>query len=145
MQDSEKPELGTNPKDIIGVTKLPLRFLPASSLAFLSRVMELGANKYGPFNWRSNNVKTTVYYEAALRHIWSALDGEDLDPESGMPHAAHAMACMAILLDAQATGNLVDDRYAPGAFGKLVKEMVNDKTTENLTNDELLLKGGNVP
>ncbi len=124
MPEQKLDEFGTNPKDIIGVTKLPLRLIPAASLAFLSRVMELGANKYGPMNWRSNKVKATVYYEAALRHIFSALDGEELDPESGQPHAAHAMACMAILLDAKATGNLVDDRYTPGVFGKLVTEMI---------------------
>jgi dATP/dGTP diphosphohydrolase len=115
----------TNPKDAIDVTKLPLRFIPPSSLAFLARVMELGANKYGPMNWRDKSVRATVYYEAALRHILSALDGEELDPESGQPHAAHAMACMAILLDAKATGNLVDDRFASGAFGRLVQEMIS--------------------
>lgn len=115
----------TNPKDVIGVTKLPLRFIPPSSLAFLARVMELGATKYGSMNWRQNDVRATIYFEAALRHIWSALDGEELDPESGQPHAAHAMACMAILLDAKATGNLIDDRFAPGAFGRLVQEMIS--------------------
>jgi hypothetical protein len=125
---TDEPADHTNPKDIIGTTKLPLRFIPPSSLAFLSCVMELGATKYGPMNWRSNDVRATVYYEAALRHIWSALDGEELDPESKMPHAAHAMACMAIILDASATGNLKDDRFAPGAFGRLVQEMIKGKT-----------------
>jgi hypothetical protein len=125
IQDHQNEQnLGENPKDRIGVTKLPLRFIPPGSLAFLARVMELGAIKYGGFNWRSNKVKSTVYYEAALRHIWSALDGEDIDPESGQPHSAHAMACMAIILDAQATGNLVDDRYTPGKFGELVQTMI---------------------
>ena len=120
-------EKGINPKDIIGLTKLPLRFIPPSSLAFLARVMELGAIKYGPMNWRQDDVRATVYYEAALRHIWAALDGEELDPESGQPHAAHAMACMAILLDAKATENLIDDRFTPGAFGKLAQEMISNK------------------
>lgn len=117
----------TNPKDLIGETKLPLRFIPPSSLAYLSRVMELGATKYGPMNWRTNSVRATIYFEAALRHIWSALDGEDLDSESGQPHVAHAMACMAIILDAKATGNLIDDRFIPGAFGSLVQQMIAKK------------------
>lgn len=114
---------GSNPKDLLGVLKLPLRFIPAPALAYLSKVMELGATKYGPFNWRKTKVKRTVYLEAAIRHILSALDGEDLDPESDQPHEAHAMACMAIVLDADATGNLIDDRFTPGVFGELVQKM----------------------
>lgn len=120
---------GSNPKDLLGVLKLPLRYIPAPALAFLSKVMELGATKYGPFNWRKTKVKRTVYLEAAIRHILSALDGEDLDPESGQPHEAHAMACMAIVLDADATRNLIDDRFIPGVFGELVQKMQAKKAT----------------
>lgn len=120
---------GSNPKDLLGVLKLPLRYIPSPALAFLSKVMELGATKYGPFNWRKTKVKRTVYLEAAIRHILSALDGEDLDPESGQPHEAHAMACMAIVLDANATGNLIDDRFTPGVFGELVQKMQAKKAT----------------
>lgn len=114
---------GENPKDRLGIAKLPLRLIPPPALAYLSRVMGLGADKYGPYNWRQNKVKRSVYLEAALRHILTALDGEDIDVESGMPHEAHAMACMAILLDAHATGNLIDDRPTPGVFGRLVQQM----------------------
>jgi Domain of unknown function (DUF5664) len=127
-KDSKSNNDRINPKDKIGATKIPLRFIPLSSLTFLARVMELGAIKYGPMNWRENDVRSTIYYEAALRHIFAALDGEELDPESGQPHAAHAMACMAILLDAGATGNVKDDRFAPGAFGRLVREMTKKET-----------------
>ena len=74
--------------------------------------MALGAMKYGKMNWRKNKVKETVYIEAAMRHMYAAMDGEDCDSESGQSHYAHVMACMAILLDAKATGNLVDDREA---------------------------------
>lgn len=116
-------EQGINPKDAIGLTKPPLRLLPAAALLFLARVLGLGAKKYGPYNWRTAKVRYTVYLEAAMRHILSALDGEEIDPESGQPHAAHAMACMAILLDAKATGNLVDDRPTPGVAASLIKEL----------------------
>jgi hypothetical protein len=116
-------EAGVNPKDLLGVKKPPLRLIPAAALLFCSKVMALGAKKYGAYNWRSRKVKRTVYLEAAMRHVLSVLDGEDCDPESGQPHEAHAMACMAILLDAKATGNLVDDRPIAGAAARLIVEL----------------------
>jgi hypothetical protein len=111
---------GINPKDLIGRTKAPLTLVPAALPIITSVVMRLGAKKYGPYNWRLNKVLRTVYLEAAMRHILSALDGEDVDPESGVPHEAHAAACMGIVLDALVTGNLVDDRPTPGAAAKLL-------------------------
>ena len=116
---------GINPKDICGQKKPPMTLIPTSSLFYLSRVMELGAKKYTPFNWRNpaTPVRMTVYLAAAWRHLLQILDGEDNDPESNNPHAAHAMACFAILLDAQACGTLVDDRPLPGAASKVIAEL----------------------
>jgi hypothetical protein len=49
------------------------------------------------------------------------LDGQDDDSESGVSHLAHARACLGILLDAIATGHLVDDRPAPGVAQQLIE------------------------
>lgn len=114
---------GVNPKDLLGLKKPPLRLVPPAALLYMSRVMALGAEKYGPYNWRTKKIRRTVYLEAAMRHIVQALDGEDTDPESGMPHEAHAATCMGILLDALATGTLVDDRPTPGAAAELIREL----------------------
>jgi hypothetical protein len=113
-------DAGINPKDLLGMTKPPLTLVPAALPIITSIVMKLGAKKYGPYNWREKKVRRTVYIEAAMRHLLSALDGEDADPESGMPHEAHAAACMGIILDALVTVNLVDDRPTPGAAAKLI-------------------------
>jgi hypothetical protein len=112
---------GTNPKDAIASNKPPLALVPTGLLIPLSRVMELGAKKYGLWNWRATKVRYSVYIHAAIRHILSAMDGEDLDPESGQPHIAHAAACVAILLDAASVGTLVDDRVK-GAAARLIVE-----------------------
>jgi hypothetical protein len=117
----------TNPKDLIGLTKPPLRLVPPVALLKMAKVMELGARKYGPYNWREKQVRYTVYLEAALRHIYSALDGEEIDPESGQPHTAHAAACMAIILDAQSLNQLVDDRAAAGATAETIRQMTETK------------------
>jgi len=120
--------LGTNPKDLCGMKKPPLTLIPSASLIYLSRVMELGAKKYGPFNWRdpAAPVRMTVYLAAAWRHLLQILDGDTTDPESNQPHAAHAMACFAIMLDAQACGTLVDDRPLKGAVTKTINELTTN-------------------
>lgn len=113
----------TNPKDAIGDRKPPLWLVPAAATIVESEVFRLGAAKYGPYNWRQKKVRATVYVAALLRHVYSYLDGEDLDPESGQSHVAHARACTAILLDAAETGNLIDDRPPPGAAGPLIARL----------------------
>jgi hypothetical protein len=117
----------TNPKDTVGETKPPLWLVPAALMLRVSKVMQLGAKKYGAYNWRSKKVRATVYIAAAQRHLLQALDGEDTDAESGQSHLAHVAACMGILLDAQATGNLIDDRPTAGAAAKLIAEMTETR------------------
>lgn len=123
MVDGDPEPDQTNPKDLLGLRKPPLRLVPPAFLVYVSKVMGLGAEKYGEYNWREKAVRRTVYLEAAMRHLLQALDGEDADPESGMPHEAHAAACMAIVLDSLAYGNLIDDRTTPGPAASLIREL----------------------
>lgn len=113
---------GENPKDRIGVRKPPLHLIPPAAEVLESVVMALGAKKYGAFNWRSADVKASVYVAAARRHLLQWYDGQDDDPESGVCHLAHARACLGILLDALATGRLVDDRPTPGVSAELIRQ-----------------------
>lgn len=114
----------TNPKDKFGGKKPPFHLIPSSPLLYLAMVMKLGATKYGAYNWRDKAVRLTVYLSAAERHLRAILDGEAIDPESGMPHAAHVMACMAIILDAGDLGCLVDDRPPPGKFAEILDRLL---------------------
>ena len=125
MTKSHPP--GDNPKDLLGMQKVPLRLVPPALSIFAAKALELGAKKYGPYNWRQNRVLRSIYIEAAMRHLLAALDGEDSDPESGLPHEAHAAACMAILLDAKENGNLIEDRPAPGPASALILKFTNQK------------------
>ena len=113
--------VGENPKDRVGQTKPPLHLIPPAAEILEAMVMALGARKYGPFNWRSSKIKASVYVGAAKRHLAQWLDGQDDDAESGVSHLAHARACLGILLDALATGHLVDDRPPPGAAHALIE------------------------
>jgi len=115
-------ELSPNPKQAFGDKKVPLGLVPSSALIYLGRSFKEGARKYGPLNWRVTKVEAMTYVHAALRHIYSYVDGEDIDPESNNPHIAHAMACLAILADATETDNLIDNRPTPGRAGALLRK-----------------------
>ncbi|MNW08473.1 hypothetical protein D3C71_2052580 [compost metagenome] len=53
----------------------------------------------------------SVYIDAALRHLNQFYDGgQDNAADSGAPNLGHAMACMAIIIDAMAEGSAIDDR-----------------------------------
>lgn len=100
----------SNPKRAFGVRKPSAQFIPPVAIVEESVVMALGAAKYGAFNWQDDPVDATTYYSAAIRHLLQWFSGEDADPESGASHLAHVRACMAILIDAAASGKLIDDR-----------------------------------
>jgi hypothetical protein len=99
----------TNPKDTIGVTKLPLGIVPATALAEESLAFLNGALKYGKSNWRNCGVRASIYLDAAARHIRAWEDGEEVDAE-GVPHLGSARACLGIIIDSRACGKLNDDR-----------------------------------
>jgi len=125
----------TNPKDLFGQLKVSLTKVPAVAWLHAARAMMNGAEKYGPYNWREKEVITSIYVDAALRHILSWWEGEGIDPDSGVHHLGHAIACLAILLDAYEHGCLINDRPGPGrfddesAFPYLLRTM-NERLTE---------------
>ena len=111
-----------NPKDRVGAGKPPLHLIPPAAEILEAVVMGLGARKYGEYNWRTSKVRATVYIAAAKRHLAQWLDGQDDDPESGVSHLAHARACLGVLLDAIATGNVIDDRPTAGPAAELIQK-----------------------
>lgn len=113
----------TNPKDAIGSAKLPLHLWPTTATITGALALLDGALKYGRQNWREAGVRYSIYYDAARRHMDAAFEGEDADPDSGLPHEAHALACLAIIVDARATGKLIDDRaYNGGGYRAAVAD-----------------------
>ena len=106
---SSKP---SNPKDAIGIAKVPISCVPAGVLAEVSVAMLEGALKYGRHNYRAGGVRASVYYDAALRHLMAWWEGEDLDPDTNfcLHHVTKAIAGLTILRDAMLTQTLEDDR-----------------------------------
>lgn len=117
----EPAEDTTNPKDLIGLGKPRLDLVPPSALIEMARAMADGADKYGAYNWRTKDVRLTVYVAAILRHVAQLLDGEDVAADSGVKHLGHILACAGILVDAEAGGHLVDDRPPKGSASALIE------------------------
>ncbi|ANH51087.1 endolysin; inhibits RNA polymerase [Pseudomonas phage VSW-3] len=103
-----------NPKTAQGDKKYPLHLLPLSAQVEVNRALEDGMKKYGLANWRETGVPAHVYVAAAKRHIEQWFDGgQERASDSDVHNLGHAMACMAIIIDAQWNGKLIDDRPSP--------------------------------
>jgi len=113
----------TNPKDLIGSNKLPLHLWPTTASALGCLGLLDGALKYGRSNFRRIGIRASVYYDACRRHLDKWFEGEDTDRDSGLPHLAHALACIAIIVDADAAGKMNDDRMTPGGYLKMVESL----------------------
>lgn len=104
----------TNPKDAVGIRKVPVSTVPANVIQEIGLAMLEGALKYGRHNYRVTGVRASVYYDAAMGHMMSWWEGEDLDPDSGLSHITKALASLTVLRDAMARGMLTDDRPPEG-------------------------------
>jgi hypothetical protein len=83
----------------------------------LAKVLTFGAKKYAADNWRKGMAWRRLI-GAARRHLAAFSRGEDVDPESGLSHVAHAMCCLMFLEEYRQAANGTDDRWryiGPGA------------------------------
>ena len=114
-----------NPKTRAGGSnKVPLHLVPPTAIAHMAMAFADGATKYQAFNWRVEPISASVYYGAARRHIDAWWEGEDYAPDSGVHHLAHAMACMAMILDTMdRPGCLNDNRPPRSEYGVLLERL----------------------
>src|ERR1700761_7606711 len=119
--------LGVNPKDLLGVKKPSITKISPIALLHETLAMMDGAGKYGPYNWRSKKVIASIYIDACKRHLDEWFEGIEEAEDSGCHHLGHARACLGILLDAQETGNLIDDRptteTSKGVYGRVMAKI----------------------
>lgn len=87
-----------------------MELLSTAAMRRTAMVMTFGAKKYDADNWREGFAWRRLY-GAALRHIFSHMDGEDKDPESGLSHLDHAACCIMFLQEHEEFNLGQDDRY----------------------------------
>jgi hypothetical protein len=76
----------------------------------VASVLTFGEHKYAAHNWRLG-LKQSKCLDAAMRHITAFMDGEDLDPESGLHHLDHASCCLMFARELHVTHPKLDDRW----------------------------------
>ena len=83
--------------------------IPGEALDELAAVYTYGTIKYTDNNWRKG-MKWGRLFGALMRHSWAIWRGEDMDPESGRHHMAHAAwQCLTLIIFCKTHPEL-DDR-----------------------------------
>jgi hypothetical protein len=91
-----------------------LDMIPVLPLFYVGQVFAFGASKYSSRNWVHGNSFTRCL-GALLRHVFRCLAGEWLDPESGLPHLAHAAFWTLVIMEWKQTHPEMDDRPTDAA------------------------------
>lgn len=79
--------------------KLEYGLLPPKALEATVDVLTFGAQKYERDNWQKVPDSKRRYFDALQRHLWAWKSGEQIDPESGKHHLAHALCCLMFLYE----------------------------------------------
>lgn len=94
--------------------KPKLHLVPTSLKEAVARVFEYGMtreqNPYPENNWRRGMSWSTVI-DSLMRHTEAYNSGEDLDPDSGLPHPYHMACNVAMLIEYISTCPELDDRF----------------------------------
>lgn len=103
--------------------KAQLDLLPYEALEEIAKVLGFGARKYARGNF-ANGISYSRLIAAVLRHVHQYNSGEDIDPESGLPHTAHAGCMLLFLLYMQKHRPDLDDRWVKtvGTAASVAKE-----------------------
>jgi len=83
--------------------------IPLCTLEDEARVWEHGREKYAAWNW-AKGMPWSAVFASLQRHMAAWQRGEANDPESGLPHLAHAMCNLRMLALYEKTYPEGDDR-----------------------------------
>lgn len=86
--------------------------LDADALEGVAKVLTFGAQKYEAHNWRQGLSNSRIL-AALLRHLFSIMRGEYIDPESGLPHIDHVGCCWMFLSNNMKNRPDLNDLWQP--------------------------------
>lgn len=97
--------------------KLMWYLLPMESVYEIMKVLQSGAKKYPPYNWKNVKPFRKRYYSAIMRHLYARFFKNELyDKEDGLLHTAHVGANILFLI----WGDIVDIK------NKKVSDMISE-------------------
>jgi len=82
--------------DLHGASKALERLWETHGIESTCAQFDFGAKKYKAWNW-AKGMKWSVPLACIKRHLWALLNGEDIDPESGVSHWG-AIGCNLVML-----------------------------------------------
>lgn len=98
---------GAGVKAVMTDPKCPLEQIPPQFMEGIAEVLKHGMKKYARLNWMRGMSWETVAGGMA-RHLSAFRRGEEMDPESGLPHLFH-LACGTMFLAWYAHGPQQDE------------------------------------
>lgn len=107
---------GSISTDVVSSSNTALRYnegkpeyslIDLPSLEGCAQVLAFGAKKYSRNNWKKGFPISSIL-NSMLRHIAALQDGEEIDPESGLPHIGH-IQCNALFLGCKNNTNDLKD------------------------------------
>lgn len=78
--------------------KTRYELIPTHLLKSTADVFEYGANKYSTWNWAKRGMSISTIIGCIKRHLAALEIGEDIDPESKLPHVGH-LGCNLLMLE----------------------------------------------
>ena len=105
--DVDSNEIGSGARFNDG--KPDYSLIPFFTLEDEARVWAYGKQKYAAWNW-TKGMDWSIPYACLMRHMAAWQRGELNDPESGLPHLAHAMCNLRMLTLYAKTFPQGDDR-----------------------------------
>lgn len=94
-----------------GGSKNRYDLVPPRAFDEVVEIYTYGSKKYTDHNWLKGMSWSRIF-GALMRHCWAFWRGEDVDPESGKPHMAHAAWCCLALLEFSRVHRKFDDRIS---------------------------------
>jgi hypothetical protein len=104
------PATPANPKQLYGDKKPPLHLIHMIAQLHEAAALHGGKRKYGENNYLETEIEAMTYVGAILRHLGQWVSGERVDSKELVHHLGAIRACTNILLTAEATGMLIDNR-----------------------------------
>src|SRR3972149_7947080 len=92
LPKSQEDIMSENPKDLLGVKKVPVNLIPPVAIIQEAMAMKFGAyltkrkdgtTGYGPYNWREGQIQLSIYLAAIMRHWLCFFCGEEFGSKYG--------------------------------------------------------------